>query len=110
MNSSTNSKEERSFLSSAGDSWNRKPERLCEYREPIFHPSAEGIIGQPQLFFEFQGDNLPPHTFILVEECGMGIESACPPHAAAPYSPDSEHNQNCVGLTKNILNVDPLRR
>ena len=28
----------------------------------------------------------------------MGIESACPPHAAAPYSPDNEHNQNCVGL------------
>ena len=59
MNSSTNSKE-RSFLSSAGGSWNRKPGRLCEYREPTFHPSAQGIIGKPQLIFVFQGDNAPP--------------------------------------------------
>ena len=29
----------------------------------------------------------------------MDIESAFPPHVVAPYSPDNEHNQNCVGLT-----------
>ena len=99
MNSSTNSGEEKSFLSSTGDSWNRKPGRLCEYREPALHPSAQGIFRKPQLIFVFQGDNAPPHTFILVEKCGMDIESAFPPHAAAPIVSRYEHNRNCVGFT-----------
>ena len=94
----------KSFLSSAWDSWNRKPGRLCEYREPILHPSAQGIFRKPQLIFVFQGDNAPPHTFILVEECGMDIESAFPPHAVTPIFTRYEHNRNCVGLTKeNII-------
>ena len=93
----------KSFLSSAGDSWNRKPGRLCEYREPTLHPSAQGIFRKPQLIFVFQGDNAPPHTFILVEECGMDIESAFPPHAVAPIFSRYEHNQYFVGFTnKNI--------
>ena len=103
MNSSTNSREEKVILSSAGDSWNRKPGRLCEYRKPKFHPSAQGIFRKPQLIFVFQGDNAPPHTFILVEECGMDIESAFPPHAVAPIFSRYGHNRCCVGFTnKNI--------
>ena len=88
MNSSTNRREEKVILSSAGDSWNRKPGRLCEYREPTLHPSVQGIFRKPQLIFVFQGHNVPPHTFILVEECGMDIKSAFEPQAVAPYSPD----------------------
>ena len=98
----------KSFLSSAGDSWNRKPGRLCEYREPTLHPSAQCVFRKPQLIFVFQGHNVPTHTFILVEECGMDIESAFPPHAVAPIFTRYEHNG--VGLTNEILNVDPLRR
>ena len=88
-----------SFLPSAGDSWNRKPGRLCEYREPTLHPSARCIFRKPQLIFVFQGDNAPPHTFILLQECGMDIESAFPLHAVAPIFTRYEHNRNCVGLT-----------
>ena len=56
-----------------------------------------------QLIVVFQGDNAPPHTFILVEECGRDIESAFPPHAVAPIFSRYEHNRNCVGFTnKNI--------
>ena len=99
MNSNTNSKEEKVILSSAGDSWNRKPGRLCEYREPTLHPSAQGIFCKPRLIFVFQGDNAPPHTFILVKECSMGIESAFPPHAVAPIFSRYEHYRYCVGLT-----------
>ena len=98
MNSSTNSKEEKVILSSAGDSWNRKPGKLCEYHEPTPRPSAQGIFRKPQLIVVFQGDNAPPHTFILVEECGMNIKSAFPPHAV-PIFTRYEHNRNCVGLT-----------
>ena len=47
----------------------------------------------------FQGHNVPPHTFILVEECGMDNESAFPPHAVAPIFTRYEHNGHCVGLT-----------
>ena len=55
------------------------------------------------LSYFFQGDNAPPHTFILVEECGMDIESAFPPHAVAPIFSRYEHNRYCVGFTnKNI--------
>ena len=36
---------------------------------------------------------------MLVEECGMDIESAFPPHAVAPIFTKYEHNRNCVGLT-----------
>ena len=94
----------KSFLSSAGDSWNRKPGRLCEYREPKLHPSAQGIFRKPQLIFVFQGDNAPAHTFILVGECGMDIESAFPPHAVAPIFSRYEHNRCLVGFTnKNII-------
>ena len=98
MNSNTYSREEKSFLSSAGDSWNRKPGRLCEYREPTLHPSAQGVFRKPQLIFVFQGHNVTPHTFILVEECGMDIESAFPPHAVDPIFTRYEHNGHCVGL------------
>ena len=52
----------------------------------------------------FQGDNAPPHTFILVDECGMDIESAFPPHAVAPIFTIYEHNRNCVGLTDENIN------
>ena len=52
-----------------------------------------------QLIFVFQGHNVPTHTFILVEECGMDIESAFPPHTVAPIFTRYEHNGNCVGLT-----------
>ena len=98
MNSSTDSREKKkSFLSSAGDSWNRKPGRLCEYHEPTLHPSAQCVFRKPQLIFVFQGHNVPTHTFILVEECGMDIESAFPPHAVAPIFTRYEHNG--VGLT-----------
>ena len=89
----------KSFLSSAGDSWKRKPGRLCEYREPTLHPSAQGIFRNPQLIFVFQGDNAPPHTFILVEECCIDIEWAFPPHAVAPIFSRYEHNRYCVGFT-----------
>ena len=85
-------------MTSAGDSWNRKPGLLCEYREPTLHPSAQGIFRKPQLIIVFQVDNAPPHTFILVEECGMDVESAFPPHAVAPIFTKYEHNRNCVGL------------
>ena len=103
MNSSTNSREEKVILSSAGHSWNRKPGRLCEYREPTLHPSAQGIFRKLQLIFVFQVDNAPSHTFILVEECGMEIESAFPPHAVAPIFSRYEHNRFCVGfINKNI--------
>ena len=46
-----------------------------------------------------QGDNASPHTFILVEECVMDIESAFPPHAVAPIFTIFEYNRNCVALT-----------
>ena len=110
MNSSTNSREKNSFLSPAGDSWNHKPGRLCEYREPTLHPSAQGIFRKPQLIFVFQGDNAPPHTFILVEECGIDIESAVPPHAVAPYSAYMNIIDTVWGLLIKISNVDPLPR
>ena len=45
-----------------------------------------------------QGDNASPHTFILVEECAMDIESAFPPHAVAPIFTIYEHNRNFVAL------------
>ena len=35
----------------------------------------------------------------MVEECGMDIESAFPPHAVAPIFTRYEHNRNCLGLT-----------
>ena len=91
----------KSFLSSAGDSWNRKPGRLCEAKAS---PVSSGIFRKPQLIFVFQGDNAPPHTFILVEECGMDIESAFPPHAMAPIFSRYKHNRCFVGFTnKNII-------
>ena len=62
------------------------------------HPSALGIFRKPQLIFVFQGDNAPPHTFMLVEVSSMDIESAFPPHAVAPIFTRYEHNRNCVGL------------
>ena len=86
-------------MSCAGDFWNRKPGRLCECREPTHHPSAKGIFRKPQLIFVFKGNNAPPHTFILVEECSMDIKSAFPPHAVAPIFTRYEHNRNCVRLT-----------
>ena len=98
MNSSTNNREEKSFLSSVGDSWNRKPRRLREYREPTLHPSAQGIFRKPQLIFVFQSDNATPHIFILVVKCDMDIESAFPPHAVAPIFSRYEHNRSCVGF------------
>ena len=49
--------------------------------------------------FVFQGQNVPTLTFILVDECGMDIESAFPPHAVAPIFTRYEHNGNFVGLT-----------
>ena len=106
MNSSINSKEEKVIMSSAGDSWNRKPGRLCEYPGPTLHPSAQGIFRKRQLIFMFQGDNAQPHTFILVEECGMDIESAFPPHAVAPILTRYEHNRNCVGLTNENIKCE----
>ena len=106
MNSSTNSKEEKIILSSAGDSWNCKPGRLCEYREPTLHPSAQSIFRKPQLIFVFQGDNAQSHTFILVEECGMDIESAFPSHAVAPIFSRYEHNRNYLGLTSENIKCE----
>ena len=99
MNSITNSRDDRVIFSSAWHSWNRKPGKLWEYREQTLHPSAQVIFRKPQLIFVFQGDNAPPHTFVLLEECGMDIESAFPPHAVAPIFMRYEHNRNCVGLT-----------
>ena len=61
--------------------------------------SAQGIFRKPQLIIVVQGDNASPHTFILVEECIMDIESAFPPHAVAPIFTIYEHNRSCVGLT-----------
>ena len=52
----------------------------------------------------FHGDNAPSHTLILVEECGMDIDSDFPPHAVAPIFTRYEHNQNCVGLTNENIN------
>ena len=92
MNSSTNGREEKVIFVICWRFLDRKPERLCEYREPTLHPSAQGIFRKPQLFFVFQGDNAPPHTFILVK-------SAFPPHAVAPIFTRYEHNRDCVGLT-----------
>ena len=58
-----------------------------------------GVFRKPQLIFVFHGDNAPPHTFILVEECCMDIESAFPPHAVAPIFNSYEHNRSRVGFT-----------
>ena len=100
----------KSFLSSAGDSWNRKPGRLREYREPTLHPSAQGIFLKPQLIIVVQGENASPHTFILVEECVMDIESAFPPHAVASYSPYMNIIETLWRWLMKTLNVDPLQR
>ena len=73
---------------------------MCvEYREPILHPSAQGIFLKSQVIIVVQVDNASLHTFILVEECVMDVESAFPPHAVAPIFTIYEHNRNCVALT-----------
>ena len=69
-------------------------------------PVSSGIFRKPQLIVVFQSDNAPPHTFILVEECGMDIESDFPPHAVAPILTRYEHNRDCVGLTNENIKCE----